>query len=60
MFEHLVENVSRGVLDSGPLLLSVPDMREVPRAPAQVPSQIMVLRKQEIPLTHPDHGRPPG
>jgi hypothetical protein len=60
VFEHLVENVSRGVLVSGQLPLSVPDMREVPRAPAQVPSQIMILRKQEIPLTHRDHERPPG
>jgi hypothetical protein len=59
-FAHLLENASRGVLNCGPLPLSVPDLREGPRAPAQGPLQIMVLRKQRIPLTHRVQQRPPG
>jgi hypothetical protein len=37
----------------------MPDMREVSGGPAQFPSQIMMLRKQGIPLTHRAHERPP-
>jgi hypothetical protein len=59
LFEYLVENASGAVLACGPLPLSMPDMREVPRAFAQIPSQIMALRKQAIPLTHRAHERPP-
>jgi hypothetical protein len=60
VFRYLVENVSRGVLACGPLPLSRPVLQEVPQALAQIPAQIMVLRKQRIPLTHRGHGRPPG
>ena len=42
------------------LPLSTPALQEVPRAPAQIPTQIMALRKQRIPLTHCGHQMPPG
>jgi hypothetical protein len=50
----------RLVLDCGPLPLSMLDMREIPRAFAQISPQIMMLRKQRIPLTHRAHERSPG
>jgi hypothetical protein len=59
VFEHLVENASRGVLTCGPLPLSRPVLQEGPHALAQIPPQILALRNQEIPLTHRDHGMPP-
>jgi hypothetical protein len=49
----------RLVLACGPLPLSMLDMREIPRTFAQIPPQIMALRKQRIPLTPRAHERPP-
>ena len=49
----------RLVLACGLLPLSMLDVREIPRTFAQIPPQIMVLRKQRIPLTHRAHERPP-
>ena len=49
----------RLVLACGLLPLSMLDVREIPRTFAQIPPQIMVLRKQRIPLTHRAHEIPP-